>query len=77
MSGWNAGHPAIREPLQGVGRKHGKPVRPAAALIFVEIMRLLETCRDDLAGLRNRALFLVNWPGQGSSQGLRPACSLP
>ena len=60
---WNAGHPAIRETLQGVARRHGKPVRPAAALTSVEIKRLLESCRDDLAGLRDRALFLVGFAG--------------
>ncbi len=60
---WNASHPAIRETLQGVGRKHGRPVRPAAALTSAEIKRLLATCPDDLAGLRDRALFLVGFAG--------------
>ncbi len=67
--GWVAGHPAIRETLGGIGRRHGKPVRPAAALTSVEIKRLIATCADDLAGpaslagLRDRALFLVGFAG--------------
>ncbi|MDQ2762560.1 MAG: site-specific integrase, partial [Pseudomonadota bacterium] len=60
---WNAGHPVIRETLQGVVRRHGKPVRPAAALTSVEIKQLLATCRDDLTGHRDRALFLVGFAG--------------
>lgn len=60
---WNASHPAIRETLQGVGRTHGKPVRPAAALTSVEVRQLLASCPDDLAGRRDRALFLVGLAG--------------
>ena len=37
-------HPVIRETLSGIGRAHGKPVRPAAALTSVEVKRLIETC---------------------------------
>ena len=46
-----------------MGRRHGKPVRPAAALTSAEVKQLLATCPDDLAGLRDRALFLVGLAG--------------
>ena len=38
-------------------------MRPAAALTSVEVKQLLATCPDDLAGLRDRALFLVGFAG--------------
>ncbi len=60
---WTPGHPAIRETLRGIGRQHGKPVRPAAALTSVEIKQLIATCADDLPGVRDRALFLVGFAG--------------
>jgi integrase len=56
-------HPAIRETLRGIGRKHGSPARRAAALTTTEIKKLCRTCGDDLAGLRDRALFLVGFAG--------------
>ena len=60
---WSARHPAITATLQGILRQHGKPVRPAAALTSTEIRQLLGTCGDDLAGLRDRALFLTGFAG--------------
>ena len=60
---WSGAHPAIRETLAGIGRAHGKPVRPSAALTSVEIKRLMAGCAQDLAGLRDRALFLVGFAG--------------
>ena len=60
---WNAGHPAIRETLRGIERSHARPVRPAAALTSIEIEQLLATCEGDVAGLRDRALFLVGFMG--------------
>jgi site-specific recombinase XerD len=56
-------HPVIRETLSGIGRTHGKPVRPAAALTSVEVKQLIGTCAEDLRGLRDRALLLVGFAG--------------
>jgi integrase len=64
-----ATHPAIRDTLSGIRRAHPRPVRPAAALTSAEVKQLLATCPDDLAGpgglagLRDRALFLVGFAG--------------
>ena len=60
---WSGAHPAIRETLAGIGRAHGKPVRPAAALTSVEVKQLIAGCAQDLAGVRDRALFLVGFAG--------------
>ena len=56
-------HPAIRETLRGIGRKHGAPARRAAALTTAEIKRLCRACGGDLAGVRDRALFLLGFAG--------------
>jgi integrase len=60
---WQAGHAAIRQTLTGIGREHHRPVRPAAALISTDVKRLITVCPGDLAGLRDRALFLVGLAG--------------
>src|SRR3984885_8204506 len=52
-------HPAIRETLRGIGRKHGTQARRSAALTTAEAKRLSGACGTDLAGARDRALFLV------------------
>ena len=54
-------HPAIRETLRGIARKHGSPPRRAAALTTTEIKQLLSVCGDDLVGARDRALFLLGF----------------
>ncbi len=56
-------HPAIRETLRGIARTHGTPARRAAALTTAEIKRLSKVCGDDLAGCRDRALFLIGFAG--------------
>jgi integrase len=60
---WQPGHPAIRATLRGILREHGAPARPAAALTSEEIKRLLGTCGTNLAGIRDRALFLIGFAG--------------
>src|SRR4051794_14286237 len=56
-------HPAIRETLCGIGRKHGAPARRSAALTTAEIRKLSRACGTNLAGARDRALFLVGFAG--------------
>ena len=56
-------HPAIRETLRGIARKHGAPARRAAALTTSEIRKLSRACGTGLAGARDRALFLVGFAG--------------
>ena len=56
-------HPLIRTTLRGIARRHGSAVRRSAALTTAEIRKLVATCADDLAGLRDRALLLVGFAG--------------
>jgi integrase len=56
-------HPAIRETLRGIGRKHGSPPRRAAALTTAKVRRLTRACGEDLAGKRERALLLMGFAG--------------
>ena len=56
-------HPAIRETLRGIRRRHGQPARRAAALTTEEIRQLSEACDTSLPGLRDRALFLLGFAG--------------
>jgi integrase len=60
---WQGEHTAIRQTLSGIAREHAKPVRPAAALISADVKQLIAVCPNDLAGLRDRALFLVGLAG--------------
>jgi len=56
-------HPAIRETLRGIGRKHGTPARRSAALTTSHIRKLAAACGSTLAGTRDRALFLIGFAG--------------
>jgi len=54
-------HPSIRETLRGIGRNHGSAARRSAALTTAEVKKLIRVCGDDLAGMRDRALFLLGF----------------
>jgi integrase len=56
-------HPAIRETLRGIGRRHGGRSRRSAALTTADIKKLSEACGTSLAGKRDRALFLLGFAG--------------
>src|SRR3954447_5889144 len=60
--GFSAADPAISKVLRGVPRRHHEPVRPAA-LTTADLPHLIATCRADLPGVRDRALFLVSLAG--------------
>ncbi|HME24817.1 MAG TPA: site-specific integrase [Acetobacteraceae bacterium] len=56
-------HPAIRETLRGIARKHGAPARRSAALTTTEVKRLSRACGTGLVRARDCALFLVGFAG--------------
>jgi integrase len=60
---WNPAHRAIQEPLRGVLRRHGRPVRKAAPLTLAMLCRLLATCDATAPGRRDRALLLFGFAG--------------
>ena len=60
---WIPGHPALRATLRGILGEHGTVSRPAAALASAEVKGLLDHCGTDVAGLRDRALFLLGFAG--------------
>jgi hypothetical protein len=52
-------HPAIRDVLRGINRTHGSPAKRAQALDIDDLRKLVATCEDSLAGLRDGALLLL------------------
>ena len=60
---WNAAHRDIAEPLQGVLRQHGRPVKKAAALTLGMLRQIVATCDRSKRGRRDRALLLIGFAG--------------
>jgi hypothetical protein len=60
---WAPAHRDIQEPLRGLLRQHGRPVRKAAALSLGQLRRLVSTCDTSARGKRDRALLLIGFAG--------------
>lgn len=56
-------HPAIADVLAGLERTRRRPVQQKAPLMPDLLRRLLDTCGEDLAGYRDRALLLLQFNG--------------
>jgi integrase len=53
----------IREVMQGIRRKHGRPLDEKEAVLGADIIRMIETLGRDLRGLRDRAILLIGFAG--------------
>jgi integrase len=53
----------VHMALKGTRRRHGRPVRQAAAIRLAALRRLLATCPEDATGRRDRALLLLGFAG--------------
>jgi integrase len=53
----------IREVMQGIRRKHGRPPDEKEAVLGDDIIRMIETLGRDLRGLRDRAILLLGFAG--------------
>ena len=56
---WDPAQPVIRATLRDLVTARAVPVRPAAVLGEAALRALLASCGEDLAGRRDRALFLL------------------
>jgi site-specific recombinase XerD len=54
---------AIRDTLTGIKRTHGTSQNGKAPALVADLKAMLESQRDTLAGLRNRALLLLGFAG--------------
>jgi len=56
-------HPAIADVLAGLKRTKRRPAQQTAALMPPQLRRLLDTCGQDLRGLRDRSILLLGFTG--------------
>ncbi|MBO1360256.1 tyrosine-type recombinase/integrase [Acetobacter sacchari] len=60
---WNPAHRDIQQPLRGILRRHGRPVRQAAPLTMDLLKQLVATCDSSARGRRDRLLLLLGFAG--------------
>lgn len=51
----------VRRVLRGINRKHGRPPLRKAPLLLDSVEKMMDVQRNDLAGLRNRAILSLAW----------------
>lgn len=60
---WDSGAPALAETWQAIQRAFARPPKKAAAVTLVMMRALVATCDDSAAGVRDRAMLLLNFAG--------------
>lgn len=53
----------VRATLKGIRRRHGRPVKPKAAISVEMLLKMAEACPATPAGLRDRAILLLGFAG--------------
>jgi len=60
---WNPAHRDIQQPLRGILRRHGRPLKQATALTVDLLQQLVATCDVSARGRRDRLLLLLGFAG--------------
>jgi site-specific recombinase XerD len=60
---WQKAHPTISAVMTGIRRTHGTAPTQKAPVVDQALVLLVGTLRDDLRGLRDRALLTMGWFG--------------
>lgn len=54
-------HEAVRMTMRGIKRIHGKPQKQATPILKEDLIAMLNHCKDDARGKRDRALLLLGF----------------
>jgi integrase len=51
----------VIQTIRGIWRKHGRPYQRKRALLLDSLEKIIDHQPDTLAGIRNRAVFVIGW----------------